>query len=140
MCILCGFFVVFLWIVRSEQEYRFNLSNVARTEKVLTAELHLFKLRPQSSVTFNRHHFCQVNISWIRSEGKYQTTTSIQSPDEESYLFEPNQYFFIFPFRSASIRCLISRKRTPRWTESCCPLDSSPSTQTDGKCLPLPKL
>ena len=60
----------FFRIVRSEQEYRFNLSNVARTEKVLTAELHLFKLRPQSTVAFNRHHFCQVNISWIRSGGK----------------------------------------------------------------------
>lgn len=47
--------------VRSEQvEYRFNLSTVARTEKILTAELHLFKLRPQATVTFNRHHFCQV--------------------------------------------------------------------------------
>ncbi|CAL8369829.1 unnamed protein product [Boreogadus saida] len=48
--------------LHSEQEYRFNLSNVARTEKVLTAELHLFKLRPQSTVTFNRHHFCQVSV------------------------------------------------------------------------------
>ncbi|CAL8346426.1 unnamed protein product [Merluccius merluccius] len=49
--------------LRSEQvEYRFNLFNVARTEKVLTAELHLFKLRPQPSVTFNRHHFCQVSV------------------------------------------------------------------------------
>uniref|UniRef100_A0A8C5F7N4 Anti-dorsalizing morphogenic protein n=1 Tax=Gadus morhua TaxID=8049 RepID=A0A8C5F7N4_GADMO len=48
--------------LRSEQEYRFNLSNVARTEKVLTAELHLFKLRPQSTVAFNRHHFCQVSV------------------------------------------------------------------------------
>ncbi|XP_028988580.1 anti-dorsalizing morphogenic protein [Betta splendens] len=48
---------------RSEQvEYRFNLSTVARTEKVLTAELHLFKLRPQATPTFNRHHFCQVSI------------------------------------------------------------------------------
>lgn len=47
--------------VRSEQvEFRFNLSTVARIEKVLTAELHLFKLRPQASVSFNRHHFCQV--------------------------------------------------------------------------------
>ncbi|GAA6068347.1 anti-dorsalizing morphogenic protein, partial [Tachysurus ichikawai] len=40
-------------------EFMFNLSTVARNEKVLTAELHLFKLRPQASLTFNRHHFCQ---------------------------------------------------------------------------------
>lgn len=47
--------------VRSEQvEFRFNLSTVARTEKILTAELHLFKLRPQATLTLNRHHFCQV--------------------------------------------------------------------------------
>ncbi|KAL6104036.1 uncharacterized protein ACO6RY_13852 [Pungitius sinensis] len=49
--------------LHSEQvEFRFNLSSVARSEKVLTAELHLFKLRPQSTLTFNRHHFCQVSI------------------------------------------------------------------------------
>ncbi|XP_053294167.1 anti-dorsalizing morphogenic protein [Pleuronectes platessa] len=49
--------------LRSEQvEFRFNLSTVASTEKILTAELHLFKLRPQASVTFNRHHFCQVSV------------------------------------------------------------------------------
>lgn len=47
--------------VRSEQvEYIFNLSTVASTEKVLTAELHLFKLRPQATLSFHRHHFCQV--------------------------------------------------------------------------------
>ena len=40
----------------------FNLSTVAKSERVLTAELHLFKLRPQASVAFNRHHYCQVNI------------------------------------------------------------------------------
>lgn len=51
--------------VHSEQvEFSFNLSTVSRTEKILTAELHLFKLRPQATLTFNRHHFCQV---WTRS-------------------------------------------------------------------------
>ncbi|XP_068605450.1 anti-dorsalizing morphogenic protein [Brachionichthys hirsutus] len=47
--------------LHSEQvEYRFNLSTVARTEKVLTAELHLFKLRPQAKL--KQHHFCQVSV------------------------------------------------------------------------------
>lgn len=52
--------------MHSEQiEFLFNLSMVARSEKVLTAELHLFKLRPQASATFNRYHFCQVyNSMW----------------------------------------------------------------------------
>ncbi|XP_061776842.1 anti-dorsalizing morphogenic protein [Nerophis ophidion] len=49
--------------LHSEQvEFRFNLSTVARTEKILTAELHLFKLRPQATLTFTRHHFCQVSV------------------------------------------------------------------------------
>lgn len=54
--------VIFFFIaVHSEQvEFKFNLSSVARSEKVLTAELHLFKLRPQLYLTFSRHHFCQV--------------------------------------------------------------------------------
>uniref|UniRef100_A0A3Q2XMZ8 Anti-dorsalizing morphogenic protein n=1 Tax=Hippocampus comes TaxID=109280 RepID=A0A3Q2XMZ8_HIPCM len=49
--------------LHSEQvEFRFNLSTVARTEKILTAELHLFKLRPQATLMFSRHHFCQVSV------------------------------------------------------------------------------
>ncbi|MFT7798673.1 bone morphogenetic protein 2-like [Arapaima gigas] len=45
-----------------EIQYSFNLSNVAKNEKVLTAELHLFKLRPQVSFPLNRHHLCQVSV------------------------------------------------------------------------------
>lgn len=54
----------FPFTVRSEQvEYMFNLSSVTKSETILTAELHLFKLRPQvTSPTFNRHHYCQVII------------------------------------------------------------------------------
>ncbi|KAG5850803.1 anti-dorsalizing morphogenic protein isoform X1 [Anguilla anguilla] len=49
--------------LHSEQiQFMFNLSNVAKTEKVLTAELHLFKLRPLASLAFNRHHFCQISV------------------------------------------------------------------------------
>ncbi|XP_053343181.1 anti-dorsalizing morphogenic protein [Clarias gariepinus] len=43
-------------------EFMFNLSTVTRNEKVLTAELHLFKLRPKASLIFNRHHFCQISV------------------------------------------------------------------------------
>ncbi|XP_062378172.1 anti-dorsalizing morphogenic protein [Sardina pilchardus] len=57
--------------LRSEQvEYMFNLSTVAKSEKILTAELHLFKLRPQVSVAFNRHHYCQVNVYQLLDGGK----------------------------------------------------------------------
>ncbi|KAG9278602.1 bone morphogenetic protein 2-like [Astyanax mexicanus] len=57
--------------LRSDQiEYLFNLTTVARSEKLLTAELHLFKLRPQASLTFNRHHFCQVNVYQVLDTSK----------------------------------------------------------------------
>ncbi|TRY55182.1 hypothetical protein DNTS_032665, partial [Danionella cerebrum] len=49
--------------LHSEQiEYLFDMSTVAKSERILTAELHLFKLRPQTSLAFNRHHFCQVSV------------------------------------------------------------------------------
>ncbi|XP_067309445.1 anti-dorsalizing morphogenic protein [Pseudorasbora parva] len=51
-------------------EFLFNMSTVAKTEKILTAELHLFKLRPQASLTFNRHHFCQVSVYQVLDSGK----------------------------------------------------------------------
>ncbi|XP_069478662.1 bone morphogenetic protein 2-like [Ambystoma mexicanum] len=42
----------------------FNLSTVAKNEKILTAELHLFKLRSRQIElpSFKKNHFCQVNI------------------------------------------------------------------------------
>nr|XP_057917900.1 anti-dorsalizing morphogenic protein [Doryrhamphus excisus] len=61
--------------LRTEQvEFRFNLSTVARTEKILTAELHLFKLRPQATLMFNRHHFCQVSVYQLLDTSKGNKT------------------------------------------------------------------
>ncbi|XP_041658523.1 anti-dorsalizing morphogenic protein [Cheilinus undulatus] len=61
--------------LRSEQvEYRFNLSTVARTEKILTAELHLFKLRPQATMAFQRHHFCQVSVYQLLDPSRSNNT------------------------------------------------------------------
>ncbi|KAM4557402.1 anti-dorsalizing morphogenic protein [Fundulus diaphanus] len=61
--------------LQSEQvEFKFNLSTVARSEKVLTAELHLFKLRPQSPLTFSRHHFCQVSVYQLLDSSKTNST------------------------------------------------------------------
>ncbi|KAK9980281.1 hypothetical protein ABG768_013654 [Culter alburnus] len=51
-------------------EFLFNMSTVAKSEKILTAELHLFKLRPQASLTFNRHHFCQVSVYQVLDSSK----------------------------------------------------------------------
>ncbi|XP_072525305.1 anti-dorsalizing morphogenic protein [Salminus brasiliensis] len=63
--------------LRSGQiEFLFNLSTVARSEKLLTAELHLFKLRPQASLTFNRHHFCQVNVYQVLDTTKMNISLS----------------------------------------------------------------
>ncbi|XP_051556888.1 anti-dorsalizing morphogenic protein [Myxocyprinus asiaticus] len=57
--------------LHSEQiEFLFNLSTVAKSEKILTAELHLFKLRPHASITFNRHHFCQVSVYQVLDSSK----------------------------------------------------------------------
>ncbi|MGH0156533.1 UNVERIFIED_CONTAM: hypothetical protein FKN15_032037 [Acipenser sinensis] len=52
----------FLTVHDEQVQYLFNLSTVAKKEKVLTAELHLFKMKPRATATFNRHHFCQVSI------------------------------------------------------------------------------
>ncbi|XP_051715746.1 anti-dorsalizing morphogenic protein [Ctenopharyngodon idella] len=51
-------------------EFLFNMSTVAKSEKILTAELHLFKLRPQASLIFNRHHFCQVSVYQVLDSSK----------------------------------------------------------------------
>ncbi|XP_028831441.1 anti-dorsalizing morphogenic protein [Denticeps clupeoides] len=57
--------------LHSEQvEFVFNLSMVAQNEKVLTAELHIFRLRPQASVSFSRHHFCQVSVYQLLDASK----------------------------------------------------------------------
>ncbi|XP_041752820.1 bone morphogenetic protein 2-like [Coregonus clupeaformis] len=55
-------------------EFLFNLSTVARSEKVLTAELHIFKLQPQASTAFNRHHFCQVSVYQLMDCSKMNIT------------------------------------------------------------------
>ncbi|KAL7851258.1 hypothetical protein AOLI_G00216140 [Acnodon oligacanthus] len=63
--------------LRSDEiKFLFNLSTVARSEKVLTAELHLFKLRPQASLTFNRHHFCQVSVYQVIDSSKMNINQS----------------------------------------------------------------
>ncbi|NP_571951.3 anti-dorsalizing morphogenic protein precursor [Danio rerio] len=51
-------------------EYLFNMSTVAKSEKILTAELHLFKLRPKTSIVLNRHHFCQVSVYQVLDSSK----------------------------------------------------------------------
>ncbi|XP_066508233.1 bone morphogenetic protein 2-like isoform X1 [Hoplias malabaricus] len=57
-------------------EFLFNLSTVARSEKILTAELHLFKLRPLAALTFNRQHFCQVNVYQLHENYKMNISQS----------------------------------------------------------------
>ncbi|XP_060089064.1 bone morphogenetic protein 2-like [Heteronotia binoei] len=47
----------------SQMHFLFILSSVAKNEQVLTAELHLFKLRGRpSNGPLSRHHFCQVSV------------------------------------------------------------------------------
>ncbi|NXY86522.1 BMP2B protein, partial [Alcedo cyanopectus] len=45
-----------------KMRFLFVLSSVAKNEKVLTAELHLFRLWPRATDGPKRHHFCQVSV------------------------------------------------------------------------------
>ncbi|XP_073450142.1 bone morphogenetic protein 2-like [Aquarana catesbeiana] len=59
--------------VHSDQLYfLFNLSTVTKNEKILTAELHLFKLKPRPTdyFHFKRHHFCQISVHLVLDKNK----------------------------------------------------------------------
>uniref|UniRef100_A0A8V5GXN6 Uncharacterized protein n=1 Tax=Melopsittacus undulatus TaxID=13146 RepID=A0A8V5GXN6_MELUD len=45
-----------------DMRFLFILSSVAKSEKILTAELHLFRLWPRVTDGPKRHHLCQVNV------------------------------------------------------------------------------
>ncbi|KFZ60498.1 Bone morphogenetic protein 2-B, partial [Antrostomus carolinensis] len=45
-----------------KMRFLFILSSVAKNEKILTAELHLFRLWPRATDGPKRHHFCQVSV------------------------------------------------------------------------------
>ncbi|XP_051495788.1 bone morphogenetic protein 2-like [Apus apus] len=45
-----------------KMRFLFVLSSVAKNEKILTAELHLFRLWPRVTDGPKRHHFCQVSV------------------------------------------------------------------------------
>ncbi|NWU54127.1 BMP2B protein, partial [Dromas ardeola] len=45
-----------------KMRFLFILSSVAKNEKILTAELHLFRLWPRATHGPKRHHFCQVSV------------------------------------------------------------------------------
>ncbi|XP_072925604.1 anti-dorsalizing morphogenic protein [Hemitrygon akajei] len=62
----------FLDRARNQQfVFFFNLSSVAKSETILTAELHLFKLRgrPSQDLGQRKHHFCQVSVYQILDNG-----------------------------------------------------------------------
>ncbi|NXU47392.1 BMP2B protein, partial [Turnix velox] len=45
-----------------KMRFLFILSSVAKNEKILTAELHLFRLWPRATNGPKRHHLCQVSV------------------------------------------------------------------------------
>lgn len=53
-----------------KMRFLFVLSSVARNEKILTAELHLFRLWPRAAEGPRRHHFCQVSVYQILDESE----------------------------------------------------------------------
>ncbi|NXI87398.1 BMP2B protein, partial [Rhipidura dahli] len=56
-----------------EMRFLFVLSSVAKNEKILTAELHLFRLWPRVTDGPKRHHFCQVSIYQVLEKDKLDT-------------------------------------------------------------------
>ncbi|NXX21106.1 BMP2 protein, partial [Podargus strigoides] len=64
----------FLDKTRSEElQFLFILSSVAKSEKILTAELHLFRLWPRATAGPNRHHFCQISVYQVLEENEPDT-------------------------------------------------------------------
>ncbi|XP_025924752.1 bone morphogenetic protein 2-like [Apteryx rowi] len=53
-----------------KMHFLFILSSVAKNEKILTAELHLFRLWPRVTDGPKRHHFCQVSIYQVLDKTK----------------------------------------------------------------------
>ncbi|NWH35291.1 BMP2B protein, partial [Chloropsis hardwickii] len=56
-----------------EMRFLFVLSSVAKNEKILTAELHLFRLWPRVTDGPKRHHFCQVSVYQVLEKDKPDT-------------------------------------------------------------------
>ncbi|NXG13588.1 BMP2 protein, partial [Grallaria varia] len=56
-----------------EMRFLFVLSSVAKNEKILTAELHLFRLWPRVPDGPKRHHFCQVSVYQVLEKEKLET-------------------------------------------------------------------
>ncbi|XP_006025819.1 bone morphogenetic protein 2-like [Alligator sinensis] len=56
--------------------FLFILSSVAKNEKVLTAELHLFRMRARvaDGPAYKRHHFCQVSVYQVLDKSKLDSS------------------------------------------------------------------
>ncbi|XP_077192358.1 bone morphogenetic protein 2-like [Paroedura picta] len=65
----------------SQMHFLFMLSSVAKNERVLTAELHLFKLRAGlGEGPLRRHHFCQVSVFQVLDQN------NLDSPEGKKLL------------------------------------------------------
>ncbi|NXF38784.1 BMP2 protein, partial [Nyctibius bracteatus] len=53
-----------------KMRFFFILSSVAKNEKILMAELHLFRLWPRATSGPKRHHFCQVSVYQVLGKSK----------------------------------------------------------------------
>ncbi|NXQ63789.1 BMP2 protein, partial [Anthoscopus minutus] len=56
-----------------EMRFLFVLSSVAKNEKILMAELHLFRLWPRVTDRPKRQHFCQVSVYQVLEKDKSDT-------------------------------------------------------------------
>lgn len=142
-----------------KMRFLFVLSSVAKNEKILTAELHLFRLWPKATDGPKRHHFCQVRrgtgTGWGEGHGG---TPSLCSgiPQVLSLHFPPfspvpvprgfplqthgcSSPFASFP-RSASTKFWTRLNQTPPRGRSCWHPGSSHCRALAGRFLPSHRL
>lgn len=142
-----------------KMRFLFVLSSVAKNEKILTAELHLFRLWPKATDGPKRHHFCQVRrgtgTGWGEGHGGAPSLCS-GIPQVLSLHFPPfspvpvprgfslqthgcSLPFASFP-RSASTKFWTRLNRTPPRGRSCWHPGSSHCRALAGRSLPSHRL
>lgn len=141
-----------------KMRFLFVLSSVAKNEKILTAELHLFRLWPKATDGPKRHHFCQVRrgtgTGWGEGHGGAPSLCSgIPQVLSLHFPFSPvpvprgfplqthgcSLPFASFP-RSASTKFWTRLNRTPPRGRSCWHPGSSHCRALAGRSLPSHRL
>ncbi|RLV88833.1 hypothetical protein DV515_00015237 [Chloebia gouldiae] len=110
-----------------EMRFLFVLSSVAKNEKILTAELHLFRLWPRVTDGPKRHHFCQVSVYQVLEKDKPDTPggkkllaarlVSLQTSGWEVFAITPAEVLVLAPATVSSV--LQPRSNPFPWHTEC---------------------